>query len=61
MFSPSELHPEPSVTYRGLASPAMAEEDDSYWQDSAAKGFSWDDQEDTVGLPQASISSMSGR
>ena len=37
----------------------MADEDDSYWNASSARGFSWDDDSDTVGLPSASISSMS--
>ena len=37
----------------------MGDEDDSYWNASSARGFSWDDDSDTVGLPSASISSMS--
>jgi len=37
----------------------MGDEED-YWQASSAKGFSWDDHEDTVGLPSTSISAMSG-
>jgi len=35
----------------------MGDEDDSYWNASSARGFSWDDDSDTVGLPSASISS----
>jgi len=37
----------------------MAEDDDSYWNSSSAKGFSWDDSSDSVVLPSASISSSS--
>jgi len=37
----------------------MTEDDDSYWNSSSAKGFSWDDSSDTVILPSASISSSS--
>ena len=37
----------------------MAEDDDSYWNSSSAKGFSWDDSSDTVVLPSASISGSS--
>ena len=37
----------------------MGDEDDSYWNASSARGFSWDDDSDTVGLPSTSISSMS--
>jgi len=35
-------------------------DEEEYWQASSAKGFSWDDHEDTVGLPSTSISAMSG-
>jgi len=40
----------------------MEEEDEeSYWNDSKAKGFSWDDNEDSVGLPVSlSVSAASG-
>jgi len=38
----------------------MTEDDDSYWHASNAKGFSWDCEDDTVGLPAVSISSVSG-
>jgi len=37
----------------------MTEDDDSYWNSSSAKGFSWDDSSDTVVLPSASISGSS--
>ena len=37
----------------------MTEDDDSYWNSSSAKGFSWDDSSDSVVLPSASISSSS--
>ena len=36
-----------------------AEDDDSYWNSSSAKGFNWNDSSDTVVLPSASISSSS--
>ena len=37
----------------------MAEDDDSYWNSSSAKGFNWNDSSDTVVLPSASISGSS--
>lgn len=39
------------------SSSTMGDEDDNYWNASAAKGFSWDDQDDAIGLPALSISS----
>ena len=29
----------------------MGDDDDTFWNDSVAKGFSWDEGDDTLGIP----------
>lgn len=35
----------------------MAEDDDTFWNDSVAKGFSWEEGDDTLGIPCLSLTS----